>query len=55
MGRDLLRDPFLNQLTQELTDKHKCHTVILYGSHARGDATLHSDYDLMGVRKSGGK
>lgn len=48
-------DPFLNQLAQELIKKHKCHTVILYGSHARGDATPQSDYDLMGVRKSGEK
>lgn len=35
--------------------KHKCHTVILYGSRARGDATSASDYDLMGVRKAGKK
>ncbi len=48
-------DPFLTELTQELIKKHKCHTVILYGSRARGDATAKSDYDLMGVRKSGKK
>jgi len=48
-------DPFLVELVQELIDKHKCHTVILYGSRARGDATPQSDYDLMGVRKSGKK
>ena len=46
---------FLSKLTEELIEKHKCHTVILYGSHARGDATPQSDYDLMGVRKSGEK
>ncbi len=45
----------LNKLTSELVTKHKCHTVILYGSHAQGTATRESDYDLMGVRKSGTK
>lgn len=47
------QDPLLHAFTEELIQKHKCHTVILYGSHARGDATATSDYDLMGVRKSG--
>ena len=37
----------------ELTIEHRCHAVLLYGSRARGDATKHSDYDIMGVRKSG--
>ena len=45
----------LDKLTSELVTKHKCHTVILYGSHAQGTATPESDYDLMGVRKSGTK
>jgi hypothetical protein len=27
--------------------------VILYGSHARGEATATSDYDLLGIRESG--
>ncbi|MBY0415796.1 MAG: nucleotidyltransferase domain-containing protein, partial [Bdellovibrionales bacterium] len=35
--------------------KYKCHTVILYGSRARGDANFASDYDIMGVRKTGKK
>lgn len=48
-------DPLLTQLVQELIKKHKCHTVILYGSQARGDTTPQSDYDLMGVRKTGKK
>ena len=47
------QEAFLNGLVIELIKKHKCHTVILYGSHARGDATEHSDFDIMGVRKSG--
>lgn len=49
------KNPLLAELVQELIKKHKCHTVILYGSHARGDATPQSDYDLMGVKKSGKK
>lgn len=48
-------DPFLTKAVHELVQKHQCHTVILYGSRARGDATEQSDYDLMGVRKSGKK
>lgn len=50
-----IKTPFLTQIVQELIKKYKCHTVILYGSHARGDATPQSDYDLMGVRRSGKK
>lgn len=48
-------DLLLNQLVSELIKKHKCHTVILYGSRARGDFSELSDYDLMGVKKSGRK
>ena len=32
---------------------HGGHTMILYGSHARGDATLQSDIDLLCVRDDG--
>ncbi|MBO9666125.1 MAG: nucleotidyltransferase domain-containing protein [Bdellovibrio sp.] len=46
-------DSFLEEAVNELLNKYKCHTVLLYGSHARGDATDKSDYDLLGVRKSG--
>lgn len=48
-------DPFLEAAVNELIQKYKCHTVVLYGSRARGDETPKSDYDLMGVRKSGKK
>jgi predicted nucleotidyltransferase len=34
-------------------EEHACHTVILYGSYARGDATPHSDIDLLAVREGG--
>lgn len=48
-------DLFLQEAVNELIKKYKCHTVLLYGSHARGDATAKSDYDLMGVCASGNK
>ncbi len=44
-------DKTLNEILKELTIKHKCHTVILYGSRARGDYTVKSDYDVLGVSK----
>lgn len=48
-------DSFLQAAVNELLKKYRCHTVLLYGSRARGDATEKSDYDLMGVRKVGKK
>jgi predicted nucleotidyltransferase len=48
-------DNFLAQAVEELCNRHHCHTVILYGSRARGDFTPESDYDLLGIRDSGGK
>ena len=50
-----VENPILEQIVDELIEKFKCHTVLLYGSHARGDATSQSDYDVMGVRKRGKK
>jgi hypothetical protein len=47
------QDPNLTGFVRELKTKHRCHTVILYGSRARGDATAASDYDLIGFRKTG--
>lgn len=32
---------------------HGCHTTILYGSRARGDATSNSDIDLIFIREDG--
>jgi len=51
----LSNDLFLEKAVNELLKKYKCHTVLLYGSRARGDATEKSDYDLMGIRQSGKK
>lgn len=48
-------DPFLEEVVNDLIRQYKCHTVLIYGSRARGDYTATSDYDLMGVRKTGGK
>jgi uncharacterized protein len=50
-----MNDPFLDKIKNELIRKYRCHTVILYGSHARGGATDRSDYDVMGVRLGGKK
>lgn len=38
-----------------LAEVHGCHTVILYGSRARGDATAASDFDLVCIREQGPK
>jgi hypothetical protein len=41
-------DPLIQYCIDELALRQGCHTVLLYGSHARGDATPASDYDLAG-------
>ena len=46
-------DPVLNLIIKELMSIHHCHTIILYGSRARGDHTSTSDYDVAGISKSG--
>jgi predicted nucleotidyltransferase len=46
-------DPLLGRFVEMLRRDHGCHTVILYGSRARGDAVPESDYDLLGVREGG--
>lgn len=40
-------------LALRTADRHRCHTAILYGSWARGDATPGSDVDVLCVRKGG--
>ena len=40
-------------IVKELHERHGCHTAILYGSQARGDANEVSDYDIIGIRQSG--
>jgi hypothetical protein len=46
-------DPLIRQIADELRERHGCHTVILYGSRARGDQRPNSDYDLLGIRDGG--
>jgi predicted nucleotidyltransferase len=41
------------KLMRELVENHHCHTVILYGSRARGDFNENSDVDVLGIRDSG--
>jgi hypothetical protein len=48
-----MADPLLEVISEDLRAQHGCHTVILYGSRARGDATATSDYDVLGVKESG--
>lgn len=46
-------DPVLDRITQLLRKQYRCHTIILYGSRGRGTPSEGSDYDVMGVRKTG--
>lgn len=45
-------DSFLQQLITYLTEKHHCHTIILYGSYSSGDYTSESDVDIVGFADS---
>lgn len=49
----LASDPYIKRLMHILEVDHDCHTVILYGSRARGTFSSHSDYDLLGIRTEG--
>ena len=50
MTISLQTDPVLDRLVARLEGEEGCHTIILYGSRARGDAGPDSDYDLIGFR-----
>jgi len=52
---DSTRDRILESIVRELKNKYRCHTIVLYGSRARGLATSTSDYDVFGVRRNGEK
>jgi hypothetical protein len=43
-------DDVLDRLVARLEDEEGCRVIILYGSHARGDAGPDSDYDLIAFR-----
>ena len=47
-------DPLLDEIIAILKVEHHCHTVILYGSRARGEETSASDYDVVGVKEESG-
>src|SRR5258708_2610644 len=50
-----VNDQILNSIVQELKQKYRCHTIVLYGSRARGLTTPTSDYDVIGIRRRGEK
>jgi len=43
----------IERIALTIMEAHGCHTTILYGSRARGDATLQSDVDLICIREDG--
>ena len=43
----------LDEIVHILVEIHGCHAVILYGSRARGTANESSDWDVLGIRKTG--
>jgi predicted nucleotidyltransferase len=51
--RAILTDPLLPEIIQHVRKKYGVSTVILYGSRARGEGNEKSDYDIIGVLKSG--
>lgn len=52
---DYENDPILKSIVRELKEKYRCHTIVLYGSRARGSVSPTSDYDVVGVRRRGAK
>lgn len=42
-----------SKLVDYLINQHQCHTIILYGSLARGDASHASDVDVLGINSHG--
>ena len=46
-----MSDPLTSALA--IADEHGCHTVVLYGSRARGDADAGSDVDVLCIRDDG--
>jgi predicted nucleotidyltransferase len=46
-------DAVLRAIVRTLRTRYRCHTAVLYGSRARGDARPESDYDVVGIRRAG--
>lgn len=52
-AQSIFKDPLLPEIVQHIRTKYGVHTVILFGSRARGTGTAKSDYDIIGLQKSG--
>jgi hypothetical protein len=50
---DLMDRSTVERISRDVMAAHGCHTVVLYGSWARGQATESSDLDLLCVRREG--
>jgi len=50
---DIINEARLLEITQNIQAKYACHTIILYGSRARGESTNSSDYDIIAIREQG--
>ena len=48
----LSKFPFIGRVHHYLQSIHGCHTIVLYGSYARGDQNSESDLDALGVSDS---
>jgi predicted nucleotidyltransferase len=46
-------NPIFSKIRDHLKNKYNCHTIIIYGSFARGEESITSDCDLIGIRESG--
>jgi predicted nucleotidyltransferase len=49
----LMEHQEIERIALTMMEAHGCHTAILYGSWARGDATSSSDIDLIFIREDG--
>ncbi len=49
----IIGEKTLLKMAQDIKAKYGCHTVILYGSRARGESTNTSDYDIIAIREQG--
>ena len=49
----MTNEKLLHQIKIDIINNFECHTVILYGSRARGEATATSDYDIIAIRDTG--
>lgn len=48
-----MTDDEIDAASRAIADAHGCHTIVLYGSRARGDADDGSDVDLLCIRDDG--